>query len=236
MPCVSRTWANSSRICACKRDVERGRRLVGDDQRRLEQQRHRDHDPLAHPARELVGVVVEALLGVGDPDLAEQLDDPASHVAERRLERTRGWLPATCISWRPTDIVGLSEPSGSWKIIAISAPRILRISSGVSAVRSRPPNSIEPPVMRPLRARILRIAAATVDLPEPDSPTSPTISPRSDVERHVAQRREVDSADAVGDAEAANAQQRARSRDSLELDRLGSASRSSVRGTTRRRG
>ena len=32
-------------------DVERGRRLVGDDQVGLERDRDRDHDPLLHPAR-----------------------------------------------------------------------------------------------------------------------------------------------------------------------------------------
>ena len=39
------------------RDVERGGRLVGDDQRRLAGERHRDERPLAHAARQLVRVV-----------------------------------------------------------------------------------------------------------------------------------------------------------------------------------
>ena len=42
-------------------DVERGRRLVGDDQRRLAGQRHRHHHALPHAARQLVRVVVDAL-------------------------------------------------------------------------------------------------------------------------------------------------------------------------------
>ena len=37
-------------------------------------ERHRDHHPLAHAARELVRVVVDALRGVRDPDRAQQLD------------------------------------------------------------------------------------------------------------------------------------------------------------------
>ena len=41
------------------RDVERGRRLVGDDQRRAVQQRDRDRDALAHAAGELVRIGVE---------------------------------------------------------------------------------------------------------------------------------------------------------------------------------
>ena len=37
------------------RHVERGRGLVGDEQLRIARQRHGDHRPLAHPARERVG-------------------------------------------------------------------------------------------------------------------------------------------------------------------------------------
>ncbi len=40
--------------------VERGRRLVGDEQPRVARERHRDHHALPHPARELVRVVVRA--------------------------------------------------------------------------------------------------------------------------------------------------------------------------------
>jgi hypothetical protein len=38
------------------RRVETGRRLVEDEQRRILRQRHRDHDPLLHPAGELMRV------------------------------------------------------------------------------------------------------------------------------------------------------------------------------------
>ena len=44
------------------RHVEGGRRLVRDQQLRLQGKRHRDHHPLAHPARELVGKALEARL------------------------------------------------------------------------------------------------------------------------------------------------------------------------------
>ncbi len=40
------------------RDVERGRRLVRDEQRRLAGERHRDHHALAHAARQLVGILL----------------------------------------------------------------------------------------------------------------------------------------------------------------------------------
>ena len=49
-------------------DVERGRRLVGDQQLGVVGQRHRDHHALAHAARELVRVGVDARLrGSGMP-------------------------------------------------------------------------------------------------------------------------------------------------------------------------
>ena len=44
--------------------VERCRRLVGDEQLRPEHERERDHDPLPHPARELVRVLAEAGRGI----------------------------------------------------------------------------------------------------------------------------------------------------------------------------
>ena len=40
------------------RHVEGGRRLVGDEQLRLAGERHRDHDALAHAARQLVRVLL----------------------------------------------------------------------------------------------------------------------------------------------------------------------------------
>ena len=43
--------------------VERRGRLVGDQQLRLRRERHGDHHALAHAARELVRIGLEALLG-----------------------------------------------------------------------------------------------------------------------------------------------------------------------------
>ena len=55
------------------RHVERGGRLVGEDQRRVARDRHRDHHPLAHPAAELVRVLAQPPLGIRNPHHAEQL-------------------------------------------------------------------------------------------------------------------------------------------------------------------
>ena len=59
------------------RDVERGRRLVGDEHVGLVGDRHGDHRPLAHAAGELVRVLLGALRRVRDADEVEQLDHPA---------------------------------------------------------------------------------------------------------------------------------------------------------------
>ena len=57
-------------------DVERGRRLVGDEQLGLAGERERDHHPLLQPAGELERIVVDAARAVGDADRVEQLDRP----------------------------------------------------------------------------------------------------------------------------------------------------------------
>ena len=57
-------------------DVERGRRLVGDEQRRVVRQAHRNDGALTHAAGELMRVVVHPPLRVGDADLLEQLHRP----------------------------------------------------------------------------------------------------------------------------------------------------------------
>ncbi len=55
--------------------VERGGRLVGDEQRGLQHQRHGDDDPLALAARELVRVGGDDALGVGQRHLAHDVED-----------------------------------------------------------------------------------------------------------------------------------------------------------------
>ena len=56
---------------------------------------------------------------------------------------------------RPILSTGLSEVIGSWKIMAISRPRMRRISSSVSPRSSRPPKRIEPAGARRARGQQL---------------------------------------------------------------------------------
>ncbi len=55
-------------------DVERGRRLVGDQQLRTVDDGHGDHDALAHASGELMRIVAGARARVGDGDVVHGID------------------------------------------------------------------------------------------------------------------------------------------------------------------
>src|SRR5436190_3670283 len=63
------------------RDVERRRRLVGDDERRLAGERERDHDALPHAARELMRVRRDLGFGIRDSDGLKELDCAVARLA-----------------------------------------------------------------------------------------------------------------------------------------------------------
>ena len=65
--------------------VERGRRLVGDQERGLARQRHRDHHPLAHAAAERVRVLGRALFGTRDLHPVEHLDRARPRLLARHV-------------------------------------------------------------------------------------------------------------------------------------------------------
>ncbi|CFE02017.1 Uncharacterised protein [Bordetella pertussis] len=85
----------------------------------------------------------------------------------------------------PAVNTGFSEVIGSWKIMAMSAPRTLRMARCDDAPRStmsplRRRSAMRPWAMRPPPCSTRRISASEVtDLPEPDSPTMARVSPRS---------------------------------------------------------
>ena len=64
-------------------DVERRRRLVGDQELRSQDERERDHDPLSHPAGELVRVLPEPRRR--DPHPSERLERPRAHLSVGQL-------------------------------------------------------------------------------------------------------------------------------------------------------
>ena len=84
---------------------------------------------------------------------------------------------------KPTRLRGLSDAYGSWKTIIISR-RTGRISARESCVMSRPSKTIVPPVGSSSRM----MQRAIVDLPQPDSPTTPSVSPCADREADAVDR------------------------------------------------
>ena len=61
-------------------DVERGGRLVRDQDLGPAGQRHRDHRALAHAAGEFVRIGADAARRIGDADLPQQLDGAVARV------------------------------------------------------------------------------------------------------------------------------------------------------------
>ncbi|MNT33925.1 hypothetical protein D3C72_1698740 [compost metagenome] len=82
----------------------------------------------------------------------------------------------TSISCSPTRMYGFREVIGSWKIIEICSARSL-FSSCSGRLRMFLPLNVAVPPMRPFGASRPISAKAVCDLPEPDSPTIPNVSP-----------------------------------------------------------
>jgi hypothetical protein len=89
------------------------------------------------------------------------------------------WASITSSICRPMVMTGLREVMGSWKIIAIRAPRSLRSAGSGSVSRSCPSKRMRPDrTFRLSGGKRPMIVLAVTDLPDPDSPTMHRISPR----------------------------------------------------------
>ena len=98
------------------RHVERGGRLVGDEHVGVVGDRHRDHRPLAHAARELVRV----LLGALRSDSGCRRCRAARPRASAARRSSTSWCTAIASAiWSPTRCTGFSAASASWNTIAI---------------------------------------------------------------------------------------------------------------------
>ena len=102
------------------------------------------------------------------------------------VARARSRADAALTSWcaRIASTIWVSMRStgfrviiGSWKIIAMLAPRSLRISCSGFPTSSIPLNRIEPETTRPGGSTSPRMEKPVTDLPDPDSPARPRISP-----------------------------------------------------------
>ena len=79
-------------------------------------------------------------------------------------------------------MTGFSEDCGCWKIIGDAVAADARAArSGDSVSRSRPSKMTSPASIRPGVPMSRRIESDVTDLPQPDSPTSPTTSSRATV-------------------------------------------------------
>ncbi len=67
------------------RHVDGGGRLVGDEERGVAREGHRDHHPLLHAAGQFVRVLIEAALGIADADGRQGLHDFRIHVSRNGL-------------------------------------------------------------------------------------------------------------------------------------------------------
>ena len=90
------------------------------------------------------------------------------------------WRRMASTSWSPILWSGESAVMGSWKTMPTADPRIRRSASSGSVAMSCPSKAIAPEAMRPGGFGTSRkTLMAVTDLPQPDSPTSPSVSPAS---------------------------------------------------------
>ncbi len=100
-----------------------------------------------------------------------------SIARDRALAREAPCTRAASAIWSPTRCTGFSALSGSWNTIARSRPRTRRYSESLMPVRALPASRTSPSVMRPGGSISPMIARPVTLLPEPDSPTTATVSP-----------------------------------------------------------
>jgi len=155
------------------RDVERRCRLVGDDERWPAGERDGDHHALPHSAGQLMRVVADAPRRIGNPDRLEQLLGARPRFGARGL---------AVHDERFGDLVADAHHRVQRRHRLLEDQRDARaahsrISRSVSVSRSRPWNVTLPPVIRPGGCSRRRIENAVTDLPLPDSPTRPSVSP-----------------------------------------------------------
>src|SRR3954447_16734015 len=108
--------------------------------------------------------------------------------ASMSMARSRAtflFVPGWCTRYAsticdPTVKYGCMALSGSWKIMAILPPRSFRTCSSVAVTSSWSSSQISPVTLALLRARCRpSIASEVTLLPEPDSPTMPSVLPFS---------------------------------------------------------
>ena len=163
----------SSRICCLQHDVERGGRLVGDQQLRLQRAGDRDDDALALAAGKLVRIARQREFCLRQPDAVEHLSR-----AFFGLAAVGAGVPANALGDLLADRLDRVERrhrllENHADVVAAQARTSgLRLPTGCRCRRSARG------LTRARHAGSSRMTvSAVIDLPEPDSPTSPITSP-----------------------------------------------------------
>jgi hypothetical protein len=152
-------------------DVERRRRLVGDQQVRLVGERHGDHHALALAARQLVRIGAEPAFRIADADLLQQFETRFRAAARALMQRQHS---PTC---RSIVCSGLSEVIGSWKIIEMRC----RGRRAAPLAPRQQVLALEQDLPAGMRCRRIGSSfstdSAVTDLPEPLRPPAPPSRP-----------------------------------------------------------
>ena len=164
-------------------DVERRGRLVGDEQDGLVGKPMASMTRWRMPPENWCGKPAMARSGAVMPMRPSSFDG----ARQRRRRSCRRGAPSPRPAGRPMRSTGLSEVIGSWKTIAILSPRSARTSSWSIATMSRPRKTISPLAIRLCSCSSRMIDSAVTLLPEPDSPTMPSVS-REDLEADAVDR------------------------------------------------
>ena len=123
------------------RDVEGRGRLVGEQQRRAAGQGDGDHHALAHAARQLVRVLVEAAAGLGDAHVAQQ---PLGGRPGVCSAHARGGRAAARRSACRSSSAGSATSSGPGRSSPSPGPRCGASACGVRSIISWPSNRTDP--------------------------------------------------------------------------------------------
>ena len=157
------------------------------------------------PPGQLVRVLPRARHRVVDAGLRRAPRRTAASTAGLGTPRSR----TASATWWPMRCVGLSETVGSCGTSPTTRPRMRAGDPLAARRRARLPATFaEPATTRPVCGSSPSSASAAVLLPEPDSPTIATRSPRCDREVDAAQRMRDASVAAVVDLESADVDQR----------------------------
>ena len=187
--------------------VEPGRRLVEDEERRVLRERHRDHDPLLHPARELVRIAPEHRVGIGDLHAGERFAGALARLASARSEhrerlRDLSSDPDRRVQGAPRVLVDHRDPARVELAqgATVKRERVLSRDRDRTAGDGAVPRQVADDRERRGRFPAARLADEAVRLAG------------SDAERDPSQDRPVLAADAVGDVQVAELEHLSRRR------------------------